>query len=248
MNEELIINAKNDNRVKWNKIMKNNIKTFCALPSKNIEKIIIYCHGLGSNKSYASRFYEELLKNNIGIIAFDFPGHGEDRTDFSQFSLALCIQYLEQIIQYSKETYNVPIYLFGSSFGGFVILNKLIQNSMNIEKVILMCPAINFFDILNRKTNIKEDYYNSHEYLPLYNGIKIYPKTYFELKKANNEVKNYNFNDIAIIQGTDDKTVLCNEIQAFCLKNNLKLKIIEEGKHELYKFDNEIIKFILNNI
>ena len=103
MNEELIINAKNDNRVKWNKIMKNNIKTFCALPSKNIEKIIIYCHGLGSNKSYASRFYEELLKNNIGIIAFDFPGHGEDRTDFSQFSLALCIQYLEQIIQYAKE-------------------------------------------------------------------------------------------------------------------------------------------------
>ena len=248
MDEKIIEKAKNDLRVKFNYLINDKINTFSAIPRDNMNKIIIYCHGLGSNKTWATRFYDDLLKNKIGIISFDFPGHGEDKTDFSLFNLSLCITYLEEIITYVKTKYNVPIYLFGCSFGGFVILNKLMQNNTNIKKTMLMCPAINFCEIMEHKSGISLDYFNSNEFMPLYNNIKIYKDAYLEFKNGNNAVKNYEFQNVSIIQGTLDRTVLYDDISKFCKKNNLKLTTIEGGKHELYGYDEEIINFMLENI
>ena len=152
--------VKNDVRVKYNHLVNNKINTFMAVDD-SVDRIVIYCHGLGANKIWATRFYDYLLTNKIGIISFDFPGHGEDKTDFVYFNLSLCISYLEEMIDYVKIKYNVPIYLFGSSFGGFVILNKLIKTDINIKKAMLMCPAINFCEIIERKLGISLDYFNN---------------------------------------------------------------------------------------
>lgn len=239
--------VKNDVRVKYNHLVNNKINTFMAVDD-SVDRIVIYCHGLGANKIWATRFYDYLLTNKIGIISFDFPGHGEDKTDFVYFNLSLCISYLEEMIDYVKIKYNVPIYLFGSSFGGFVILNKLIKTDINIKKAMLMCPAINFCEIIERKLGISLDYFNTNEFVPLYNNIKIYKDAYLEFKNGNNAVKNYEFQNVSIIQGTLDRTVLYDDISKFCKKNNLKLTTIEGGKHELYGYDEEIINFMLENI
>ena len=239
--------VKNDVRVKYNHLVNNKIYTFMAVDD-SVDRIVIYCHGLGANKIWATRFYDYLLTNKIGIISFDFPGHGEDKTDFVYFNLSLCISYLEEMIDYVKIKYNVPIYLFGSSFGGFVILNKLIKTDINIKKAMLMCPAINFCEIIERKLGISLDYFNTNEFVPLYNNIKIYKDAYLEFKNGNNAVKNYEFKNVSIIQGTLDRTVLYDDISKFCKKNNLKLTTIEGGKHELYGYDEEIINFMLENI
>ncbi len=239
--------VKNDVRVKYNHLVNNKINTFMAVDD-SVDRIVIYCHGLGANKIWATRFYDYLLTNKIGIISFDFPGHGEDKTDFVYFNLSLCISYLEEMIDYVKIKYNVPIYLFGSSFGGFVILNKLIKTDINIKKAMLMCPAINFCEIIERKLGISLDYFNTNEFVPLYNNIKIYKDAYLEFKNDNNAVKNYEFQNVSIIQGTLDRTVLYDDISKFCKKNNLKLTTIEGGKHELYGYDEEIINFMLENI
>ncbi len=212
---EFIEPAKHDDIVKFEYLVNNKIHTFSAIPKENIKKMVIYCHGLGSNKNWASRFYKELINHNIGIIAFDFPGHGEDTTDFSEFALSLCINYLNDIIKYVKTDYNVPICLFGCSFGGFVILNKLIENNDDIYKTILMCPAINFCEIVEQKLNVSFEYYKSNLYMPLYNNIKIYQKAYVEFKDGDARIQNSAFQNIAIIQGSMDKTVLCDNIKKF---------------------------------
>lgn len=248
MDEKNIEKARNDVRVKFDYLINDKINTFSAIPEDNMNKILIYCHGLGSNKTWATRFYDDLLKNKIGIISFDFPGHGEDKTDFSHFNLSLCISYLEEMITYAKTKYNVPIYLFGCSFGGFVILNKLIQDNTNIEKTMLMCPAINFCEIMEYKSGISSAYFNTNVFMPLYNNIKIYKDAYLEFKNGDNAIKNYEFRNISIIHGTSDKTVLYKDISDFCKKNNLMLTTIEDGKHELYNYDNEIVEFLLKNI
>lgn len=61
--------------------------------------------------------YED--ENKPGISAFDFPYHGEYNIEFSQFTLNSCISYLNDVISYVGDKYNVPIYLylFGCSFG-----------------------------------------------------------------------------------------------------------------------------------
>ena len=177
----------------------NKIYTSYYIP-KELEKIIIYCHGLGSNKEMSQRFSDKLVKNNIGLIAFDFPGHGEDNTDFKDFNLDLCIDYLNRVITSIKNEYDVPIYLFGSSFGGFVILNRLINKSSDISKTFLMCPAINFSQIMERKTGLSLDYFKDNLYKDLYNNIKIYRDSYIGFKEGDKRVKEYNYKDILLFR------------------------------------------------
>ena len=110
-----------------------------------------------------------------------------------------------------------------------------------------MCPAINFCEIMERKTgNLNIEYFDDNEYLPLYNNIKIYKDAYLGFKSGDEYIKNEKFNNIFIIQGDLDKTVDVNNVIKFCDKNKIEYKIIHEGKHELYGFDNEIVDFILN--
>ncbi len=246
MDENKINIAKNDTRVKMNSILMGKINVFSAIPSNHLKGIIIYCHGLGSNKNWATRFYDRLLENNLGVYAFDFPGHGEDKTDFSQFTLSRCIDYLNDVIHFVAKEYNVPIYLFGCSFGGFVILNRLLEKKSDIRNTILMCPAINFCEIMENKSGISNDYFKTNEYMPLYNNIKIYKNSYDEFKNGDKKIKNSNFDNISIIQGTLDKTVLYENIEKFCTKHRLSLTTIQDGKHELYGYDDEIIDFILS--
>ena len=81
-----------------------------------------------------------------------------------------------------------------------------------------MCPAINFCEIIERKLGISLDYFNTNEFVPLYNNIKIYKDAYLEFKNGNNAVKNYEFQNVSIIQGTLDRTVLYDDISKFCKK------------------------------
>lgn len=220
-----------------------NIKQIKYL-NNNPNKIIIYVHGLGSNKEMINRFSKKLLEKGIGIVSFDQPCHGEDKTDFKYFNIELCIKYLNNIIDELKNNYNSKIYLFGSSFGGFVILNKLLEDNKNIEKSILMSPAINFYSIIKRKMNIDDNYFNNNKYLELYNDIKLYKDTYFDIKKREEILLKTPLNNVYIIQGNIDKTVYLDDIKNYT--NNIK--IIDNGKHELYDYEEEIVEFILNNI
>ena len=244
--EDKIDIAINDKGVKMNELYDEKINIFSAIPENGLNGVIIYCHGLGSNKKWAMRFYDRLLENKLGIYAFDFPGHGEDNTEFSQFTLNLCISYLNDVISYVSDKYNVPIYLFGCSFGGFVILNRLVVKSDDVEATILMCPAINFCEIMEKRSGISNDYFNTNEYIRLYNNIRIYKQAYIEFKKGDLQLKDFKFNNISIIQGTLDKTVDYENIKQFCDKNNLKLLTIRDGKHELYGYEDKIVDFLIN--
>ena len=230
------------------KLFNNRINTFENMPTNELEKIVIYCHGLGSDKSLVNRFSKDLLNKNIGVVSFDFPGHGDDKTDFSFFNLSLCIEYLEEVIEYVKNKYNVPICLFGSSFGGFVILNRLIRRNNDIDKTILMCPAINFCEIMELKSGISIDYFDTNEFMPLYNNIKIYKDAYLEFKNGDKKIREGEFRNISIIQGMIDKTVSYDDIRDFCLRNKLELITIEKGKHELYGYDEEIVDLLIKKI
>ena len=226
------------------KLVNNKINIIENMPIDELEKIVIYCHGLGSNKNLVNRFSKDLLNNNIGVLSFDFPGHGDDKTPFSLFNLSLCIEYLEEVIKYIKNKYNVPICLFGSSFGGFVVLNRLIIRNNDIDKTILMCPAINFCEIMELKSGISIDYFDTNEFMPLYNNIKIYKDSYLEFKNGDKKIRKANFRNISIIQGMMDKTVSYDDIREFCLRNNLELVTIQKGKHELYGYDEEIVDLL----
>lgn len=248
MTQQNIEEAKKDKRVTYHYLL-NNINMFNAMPNNNPDKIIIYCHGLGANRCWATRYYKELLENNIGIIAFDLPGHGKDKTPFTKFTLELCLSYLEQVISYAKNTYQSKLYLLGSSYGGFVLLNKLMIQNKDIEKTFLISPAINFCEIIERKAGINiNEYLKTTNHINIFYDIDIYKEPYNKMKKQEQLIKHFHFNNISIIHGKKDRTVLLKDVETFSTNNNLKLKIVEEGKHELHGHEREIVDFILENI
>ena len=212
----------------------------------NKEKVIIYCHGLGSNKNQYKRFYKKFYKNNISMISFDLPAHGEDKTEFKNFTLKESITYIDNVIKYAKAKYKY-IYLFGSSYGGYVILNYLIEKKEHY-KTFLMCPAFNFYEIINKKMQIDKEYFKSNDYLHLYGKVNLYKNAYNEFRKADVAVKKNNYSNIVIIQGKLDKTVPYEDQKEFAQKNKLKFMPIENGSHELYDFDKKITNIILSEI
>lgn len=249
MIEELVNIAKKDIRVECDFVINNEIHIFKAIGNINNKNIILYIHGLGSNKNWITRFYNKLLNNNYNVYSLDLIGHGEDNTSFEKFNLSNCIEYVKQTIEYIKIIHkNCNIYLFGSSYGGFVLLNGYNEIINNINKIYLMCPAINFYEILENKVGILNiDYFKNNDFLPLYNNIKIDKKALLEFKNGDNFINNNKFSKVFIIQGDMDKTVLVDNIIDFSNKNNLVYKIIKGGKHELYGYEDNIIEFILNN-
>ena len=179
MIEELVEIAREDKRVNIDFTINNRIHLFSATEPKN-KKVIIYVHGLGGNKNWITRFYKDLLNNGYDTYSIDLISHGEDGNDFKKFNLSNCISYLKDTINYIKEkNKDSEIYLFGSSYGGFVILNAYKEIIDDVDKIYLMCPAINFCEIMEIKTgNLNIEYFDDNEYLPLYNNIKIYKDAY----------------------------------------------------------------------
>lgn len=228
----------------------NDINCFKAIPN-DMEQIIIYCHNIGSDSMWALRFYEELYDRKIGIISFDLPGHGLDITDFRKFNLTLCLNYLNIVINYVKRIYpKVKINLLGSSFGSYLILNRLIRNIERFNSVLLMSPCVNIINFLESEHNLTLDYYNNHDYKLLYGKIKLYKNTYLDFLDNDvfNNKKIIRNNDIYVIHGEDDRVIDIGLIEQFCNNLNIPLTRVPNAPHEFYSYLNQVNKFIFDKI
>ena len=223
----------------------NKINCYESIPKK-MKSIVIYCHGFGESKDRIKQHSEILNSNNIGILSFDFPCHGDDKSDNVQFNLNNSIKYLNEVIKYSRK-FNVPISLMGSSFGGYIILSRINIVDERIDKVFLKIPAVNFYECTKRKLKIDLDYFDSHEYYEFLNGRRMYKDALIEFMKNNlmNKFDKHN-SDIYIIHGDKDNTVLLKDVECFCNKNNIKLKIFEGAEHGMKDYLEEINIELLN--
>ena len=212
------------------KVIDDKIYCYFSIPD-DVRKIVIYCHGFGESKDRINQHFEILNRNQIGIVSFDFPCHGEDMSDDSCFNLSNSLDYLDKVIG-SVKGYNVPISLMGSSFGGYIALSYINRFKVKFDKVFLKFPAVNFFECMTRKLGIDDNYFNDYEFYSFLNGRKIYKDSFLEFK---NEDLMSNFdkcgNDIFIIHGDKDKTVLLDDVQEFCDRYDIKLDVIHGAEH-----------------
>ena len=216
----------------------DNISCLKFIP-KNCKHIIIYCHGILKDKTEIINLANKL--NNIGFISFDFPSHNNS----TRFCLSNCLNYLDKVYNYVINEYkDVKVSILASSFGGYVVLNKILREN-NFYKVLLKYPAINFLDSVMFKLNLNESYFDNN--VLSMNGIVLDKEAYLEFKK--NDLKSFVKQDnVYIIHGDSDNTVSLSSIELFCNKYDIPLTIIKNGHHGLLEFDSEVIKFILESI
>ncbi|MBQ4542395.1 MAG: alpha/beta fold hydrolase [Clostridia bacterium] len=214
------------------------IKIFNAKQQTN--EVLIAIHGLAgdADSSAITAVAEQLINNNVTVVAFDLHCHGKDNNKLLQ--LDKCLNYISTINNFVKENYsNKPISYFATSFGAFLLLNYLNKTNQQVKNVVLRAPAIFINDVLvkilhlhnsslqqlkNKQVNIshnKEIYINFDFYEDLHKkNLSKYNKKYF----------------LHIIQGKKDDLVDYKQNENFFQEKCDKL-------HKLYYFENADHRF-----
>lgn len=114
--------------------------------TKNPKAVVILLHGMQEHSLRYKDFAEYLNKNDFIVVASDLRGHGLTAPSKSELGVgeedifAETINDQLNIINEIETAYNLPIYLFGHSYGS-MLTQKLIQCSPVVEKAVLCGTA-----------------------------------------------------------------------------------------------------------
>jgi len=127
-------------------------------PSKSLEfqedrPLLIYCHGIGSQRDFDLRIPIEFSKRGFYVAALDYQGHGESGGNILDIdpitnkpALAQdCSNLLDKLetLPFYSSVNTSQIGLIGHSLGGFVVLmNQALDPRFNIT--VAWAPLVNF--------------------------------------------------------------------------------------------------------
>lgn len=101
-------------------------------------------HGLGEHSSRYAQFAGRLAAEGYRVVGYDQRGHG--RTEGKRGDAPSYEDLLDDvealIVNCRAENPNLPIYLFGQSFGGNLVLNYALRRRSNLAGVIASSPLL----------------------------------------------------------------------------------------------------------
>ncbi len=245
------------NNIIYSKLNNYDISITSYLPSEDIKpkEIIIACHGFGGDKESSAiiALANKLTLNNLGLICFDFPGHGTSPVEADMLTTNNCINDIFTIEDFIKNNYpESKISIFSTSFGAYITLLKIFKYHSKYEHIILRSPAIKMNEIF-KNSLIREsmESFKNRGYTELgFERIMNIPYSFYEDLNNNNVFNLYN-NDqkILIIQGTEDDIAPIKDTFDFIKldEKNLSIYTIEGADHRMKK-DGELEKAINKSI
>ncbi len=261
------------------KLSNNQIlKGMILSPGENTKAVLILVHGLGEHvQRYL--YWAGLFRNEgIGFIAVDLPGHGRSegrRGNISSYELPE--EMLDILIKTSIRTFpGCPIYIYGHSLGGGIVLDYLLRKNPRIKgaivtspwlrltlqppksKVILASIMKNLIPGLTQPSGLNVNYI-SHDKAevekytsdPLVHGkisVSLFSSAMSAAKYSLEHASELKIPTL-ILHGSDDMLTSPEASREFAGKTKMvDLKIWEGGYHELHNepFKNEVFKYIMN--
>lgn len=229
--------------------------TFPKMIEEELEKIVIIATGDGKSGSKSGTWrtlIPALLKENIGVVSFDFFGLGESGGDYENLSLTLGIENLLSVIEVIKVSgikYK-KIGVVGASFGGCV---ALIVGSLyeKFDFMVLKSPA----------SSLYEAYENEQKYFEnmlQWSRTGISPVT---KQKYNVYLDTFKYNVYGMIDQLHSKTLIIHgdndqivpiqqSLRLVNLNKEIQMKILDGVDHDymqndaMKKFVEYTIKFI----
>ena len=209
---------------------------------KILKGIIIYLHGFGSSKDSqkAQSFAKMISPLGIGLVTFNYPNHGLSKAGKDDFTLENCLSDFDLVEEYLRKKYEkIPLGLFGTSLGGYLILLKInkIENP-DYFCVILRSPAIKMDECFKNnllKDSIKDFRKNGYIYTGFSKKIRVPYKFYDEiLKNKLFDIYNKEY-PMLIIHGTKDKIAPYIDCVKFMKTKNKKIIVekIEGADHRM---------------
>lgn len=112
---------------------------------KNPKAVVLIVHGMMEHAGRYDNFARFLNDNGYYVIANDLRGHGHTAID-KKFGMGEKDIFQETVqdeivmLEKIKDAYNLPVYLFGHSYGS-MISQAIIQNTDIVEKCVLCGTA-----------------------------------------------------------------------------------------------------------
>lgn len=174
--------------------------TYCLDTNLKHDGLILIYHGLGYGHAYLLNLIRRFVRANYVVFAYD--QHGAALSEGPVVGdMTSSLKDAKNALDYIKATpylNELPLYVFGHSWGGYTALNSLNFKEFNIKKVI----SVAGFD---------NEYWLARGYNPFF-SLFLWPRlifkhgkyAFFSAKKAfkKSDAK------ILYIQGEDDKIVL----------------------------------------
>jgi len=205
------------------KINAPHITNFVEREIANLNKFVICIHGFSTNKhgSKIARLMMELKEKNIGAVALDMPGHGENK---KELTIHNCVDDISQAVKF-LQTFNKPISFYGSSFGGYCTLAYLMQTTNTHDKIVLIAPAVDIYKNHGTLLNTEK------------NGILITQNYLDSIKKFNVQSNTDRLPQLDIIYAENDSEVNNNDIFNLEKIGKAKLYEIKNADHWFDKGD-----------
>lgn len=261
-------------KLKSGKVLRGIIQS----PGENTRAVVIMVHGLGEHIQRYNHWAEKFKKEGIAFAGVDLPGHGRsDGTRGNIKNYIVLAEMIDILISSCKQTFpGVPLYIYGHSLGGGIVLDYILRRNPGIKGAIVTSPwlrlafepskfklalasvmkyilpgliqpsGLNVSHISHDITVVEK--YNAD---PLVHG-----KISVSLFNAAMNAGSYSLIHasglkipVLLMHGSDDQICSPDGSREFAAKSGkVVLKIWDGGYHELHNepFQEEVFKYIIN--
>ena len=204
------------------------------------ETVCIVSHGFGSSKESvtAQMLLRALPKRGIGVLAFDFPAHGDSPVNGEMLRIATCVQDLEAAERRARSLApKANMVYFSSSFGAYVNFQYLALGKGKGEKSFFRSAAVNMPDLFVSPTEEERARLERDGSLMLEGYTRpIKLTTDFLEDLAGHDLFQCSpprGTELCMVHGEQDQTILLAHARRFAMQFHIPLTVVPGGDHSL---------------
>ena len=214
---------------------------FEYIKPKNNLPTILYLHGFCSNAwgQKPETVKQECIKHGIGLVRFDFAGHGSDNDNFMRVDFNI---WLEQASEIVEKVIKGDIVLIGSSMGGWIAMLLAIKYPDRVKGLIGLAAAPNFIKSFEKVISEQQKFdLQTKGYFNFVNNDFTYTITdkFIEtaLKACLPEEENWPiYCPVHLIQGMRDASLHWQKVLQLAqqiISDKVEIKLLKNSNHRL---------------
>lgn len=110
----------------------------------NTKAVVVLVHGMGEHSGRYNHVAKKLTENDFSVVAFDQFGHGKTSGKRGHNpSFKAVLESVTTTINKAKELFpNKPVFLYGHSMGGNVVVNYALRTKNDLKGIIATSPFL----------------------------------------------------------------------------------------------------------
>lgn len=112
---------------------------------ETIKGVVVLVHGMGEHSGrYIESVIPTLLNSALAVVTYDNVGHGRSSGKRGHCpSYKALMEILQEVIDRATALYvNVPLFLYGHSMGGNLVLNYALRNDVSLVGIVATSPYL----------------------------------------------------------------------------------------------------------